>query len=321
MESNKHHTPESDPSIKVEGSDEPFNVVMTKQNDVIDPEEKASIDVATSTTKSDEVEEDNESDIVLATSLFVDNYKNLTPDKPTVYSSRLLVSAGGEGEKSFIVTKVTKKKSRNARQKKVNTLLHLLISDCTVNDTPLCSVTARNLQTSDILFMELKEVEDDDEEPKYQCFGYDPNITMKKCYKDEKGEFMKNCACDDCEFIDVCDEYLFGAYCVAAVKRYYNKNKFFVTLKDAYIVYVSHYTRTLELKSFNRDNERKGMRNTEVTKPPHCMQEGSLKHVLHWVKWKVENRPEKSYYQEMRPRKKCSKVMKVAKDSAKYAYT
>ena len=85
-------------------------------------------------------------------------------------------------------------------------------------------------------------------------------------------------------------------------------------------MYVSHYNRALDFLSFDRDNERKSMRETQVTKPPHCMKEGSLKHSLYWVKWRVENGPEKAFYQEVRIRKKRAKVMKMAKEASKSSY-
>lgn len=193
------------------------------------------------------------------------------------------------------------------------------VSGCNVNDTPLFSVTARILKFSDMSFIELREFDNDAEpEPWYQVFGHNPKLILKPSPMDHLGEMKKNCSCDECEFYDVCDEYRFGPYCVAAVRRYFEENRFFVTLKDAYIVYASHYNRALDLDSFKRDNaERKGLRSTIITKPPLCMQEGSLKHSLYWIKWKIENGEEKPYYQEVRRRRKRAKIMQIAKDESK----
>lgn len=285
------------------------------------PEEETTILFPNAAIKSEEDDcIDNEDNDFIPTRFCYNNEHNVTPDKPSAYAKGIVVPISGEGEKSFIVTKVTKKKSKTAKQKKVNALLHSLITNCVVNDTPLCSVTARNLKTSDMLFMELKEVEDDEEEPLYNTFGYNPKLQLKKSCNDLEGPYKKNCACDDCEYIDICDEFRFGSYCVAAVERYYKENKYSATEKDAYIVYTSHYNRALDFHSFNPNCNRKGMRSTEVTRPPHCMQEGSLKHVLHWVKWNKECGPEKAFYQEIRIRKKRAKVMKKAKEMSKNSY-
>ena len=117
------------------------------------------------------------------------------------------------------------------------------------------------------------------------------------------------------EYEYICNEYCFRLYCVSAVKGYYKENRFFATLKDTYIVFVSHCNHTLYFHSFNRHLEREGLRSTEVTKPPHCMKKGSLKHSLCWIKGKVENSPEKPYYQEMRiRRRKRKKMLKMARE-------
>ena len=284
------------------------------------PEEETTILVPNINIKTEDENVDDDSETVLPTRLFSDIGPNVTPDNQSKSTKGILVPVSGAGEKTYIVTKVHKRKTKLEVQQKVNSKLDSLVSECVVNDTPLFSVTARNIRVSDLLFLELKEIEDEEEEPLYQCFGYNPKLcVMKSCF-DLEGDYKKNCACQGCEFTDVCDEYRFGSYCVTAVKRYYEENKFFATLKDAYIVYVSHYNRALDLHSFNKDNESAGMRDTQVTKPPHCMQEGSLKHSLHWVKWSVENGSEKAYYRELRIRKKRAKVMKMAKESTYNSY-
>lgn len=138
---------------------------------------------------------------------------------------------------------------RSFRPQPNGTLVH--VSDCNVNDTPLFSVTAHNVRSSDVFLLELKEFDNDNEpEPFYNYFGHDPELILKQSPFDPEGDYKKNCACGECEFEDIYDEYRFGPYCVQAVKRYYEENKFFVTMKDAYIVYVSHYNRALDYTSF-----------------------------------------------------------------------
>ena len=201
-----------------------------------------------------------------------------------------LVPMGQEGERTFIITKISKKKSNKTKETKMISLIHSHVSDCNVNDTPLFSVTAHNVRSSDVFLLELKEFDNDNEpEPFYNYFGHDPELILKQSPFDPEGDYKKNCACGECEFEDICDKYRFGPYCVQAVKRYYEENKFFVTMKDAYIVYISHYNRALDYVSFNRDQKSKGLRSTEINKSPHCMvEQGSLKHSLYWTKWNVE---------------------------------
>ena len=156
-------------------------------------------------------------------------------------------NASSEGKKCFIIANIAKKKSKESKEKKMTLLIDSLVSGCNVNDTPLFLVAARILKFSDMSFIELREFDNDAEpEPWYQRFGHNPNLILKPSPMDHLGEMKKNCSCDECEFYDVCDEYRFGPYCVAAVRHYFEENRFFVTLKDAYIVYASHYNCALE---------------------------------------------------------------------------
>ena len=182
----------------------------------------------------------------------------------------MLVPINGEGKKrSYIITKIVQKKSLKQKSNKTKQLINSLCSDLVVNDTPLFSPTSRVLKHTDMMFLELKEIELDDEEPLYQCFGYGKNLSLWKDKDDSDDEDKKNCACEECTYNDICDEYRFGSYCVAAVERYYKENKFFATTKDAYVVFVSHYNRVLDVDSFNRDKASAGVRPSEVTQNRH----------------------------------------------------
>ena len=113
------------------------------------------------------------------------------------------------------------------------------------------SYAAREIFDSDVILLHLRELETDEEEPSYVMWGTDPKLKLNKYYVNEAGDKKANCDCDDCMFTDVCDESRFRSYCVAAVKRYYNENKYFATVKNAYVVFVSHYNRALDFNSFN----------------------------------------------------------------------
>ena len=268
-----------------------------------------------------EEEPDDDDSTVTPTRLYYDdeNGKVLTPSD--IPKKSMLTPCNDEGKKrSYIITKVVKKKSKKHASHKIKMLINSLYADMVVNDTPMFSPTARVLKHSDVMFLELKEIELDEEEPRYNCFGYGKMIQLTKNEDDSDDEYKKNCACNECEYEDICDEYRFGSYCVASVERYYRENKFFVTTKDAYVVFVSHYNRALDFDSFNRHNESAGIRSSDVTSPPLCMKQGSLRHALTWVRWQIENGEEKAYHQEIKIRKKRAKKMYEVGEAAKFKY-
>ena len=90
--------------------------------------------------------------------------------------------------------------------------------------------------------------------------------------------------CEDCD-IDYCHEYLFGDYCIDATKRYYCDDRHTACLKQAYVVFESHYNRRLDVYSFNK---KKKIRKDTVRPIPRCMQDSALKHVLEWCKYHME---------------------------------
>ena len=153
-------------------------------------------------------------------------------------------------------------------------------------------------------------------------FGDNTNVKLATSTTDPDGDHKVNCDCNhDCNGQDECDEYIYGPYCVAAVKRYFEENKYHPSLRCAYQVYVAHNNRVLDFHLFNWHNKRAGMRQTEITKPPYCMQEGCLKYELFWVQWKIENGPEKDYCDAERERKERAKMNKLTRKEASYKYT
>ena len=233
-----------------------------------------------------------------------------------------LYEVGNKGETPFVVTKVVRKKSKTTKEARMKVMIQSLLTKFPIYDDFAGTYAAREIFDSDVILLHLRELETDEEEPRYEMWGSDPNLKLQGRYVDEEGNEKVNCDCDDCQFEDVCDEYRLGPYCVAAVQRYFHENKYFATMKNAYVVYVSHYNRALDFHSFNWHCERKGMRATGITKPPHCMRQGSLLFSLLWVQWKIENGPEKDFYDEMRKKTKRQKMEAEAKKEAtkKYRY-
>ena len=224
------------------------------------------------------------------------------------------------GEKSYIVTKIVHKKTDEAKELNMHLLMESFLRYCPCHDSPLSGFAAREIFKSDVMVLHLKEVETDEEEPKYVMFGNNKNLKLAPSIEDRDGDDKVNCACEDCNYQDECDEYIYGPYCVAAVKRYFSENKCHSSVRCAYQVYVAHYNRVLDFHSFNWHNDSAGMQQTEITKPSYCMKEGSLKYALFWIKWQIENGPEKAWYEQERERTKRLKMAKMAKKAGKFKY-
>ena len=122
-----------------------------------------------------------------------------------------------------------------------------MIAYCSLKYDPLTQQVACELFDSDVMFLNLKEIEENGPEPQYEVFG--ENEPLCYCLSDITKEFKINNNCKDC-YHDCCDEYRFGEYCVAAVKRYWKENKYTATLKDAYVHFTAHYNRALDWHSW-----------------------------------------------------------------------
>ena len=168
--------------------------------------------------------------------------------------------------------------------------------------------------------LHLKELEDDEVEPTYTCFGNDATLDLAAAPDDTGGEYKFNCRCEQCEGQDQCDEYAYGPYCVAVAKQYYAENKNFATVKNAYKVFVAHYNRAVDFHSFEGLDHKGTIRTTEIIRPPYYMKEGSLKFALHWVKWQIENGPLKGHYIEQRRERRRKRRAVEAEREAKSVY-
>ena len=186
-----------------------------------------------------------------------------------------------------------------------------------IQDNPMDNIDiARQIYDSDVQFLNLHEVEEDDLEPVYEMWG--ENATISKSIVDICGDHRLNDDCDDCD-LSACHEFLFGDYCVAAVRRYFNENSYIATIKDAYVTFVVHYNRAIDYTGFVEADHHK-IRPTTVSKVPSCMRMGSLRFACQWVKWQIENGPYKDWYAQQRKNRKFSKKRKVAKEQMAKQY-
>ena len=223
------------------------------------------------------------------------------------------------------VGRIARKQNTSSKSMKVHKLVDTLDTNCDhiTNDPLQTYISDRTLQ-SDVVFLELKDIEEEDPEPVYHHFGEDQekNLVVSPTGVDHFGEpVMLNGKCDDC-YVDYCDEFTYGPYCCAAVKRYWNENQTTATERNAYAVWLCHYNRALDWKSYTDSGFSERIRDTEISKAPFCMKKGSLFHSMQWIKWQIENGPMKDLYDEKRRRKKLAKRIKAANKVAglKYRY-
>ena len=235
-------------------------------------------------------------------------YSTKPPVKGTLTEHGFDIRDGGKvGEVPFFITKIIRKSDPKKKAQALTLKVNSLIDYCNVVDDPLMQQVACEIYDSDLLFLHLKEIEEDDPEPVYEVFGDGQPL----CYDlaDITKEFKINNNCKDC-YIDCCDEWRFGEYCVIAVKRYWRENQYTATLKNAYAHFVAHYNRALDWHSFGENPNR--LRRTQVTKPPFCMRKGSLRHAIAWIKWKIEFGPHKEWYATERAKRRKLRAQKEA---------
>ena len=190
---------------------------------------------------------------IIVTQTIIDEDGNVTTtktteeiDKPVLASAALcqtqstlsLYGFSGSGNDDGKVipiyqAKVVKSKKAAAMDCKIRNLLAGL-NYVTVRDDPLSQEVAKLVKESDVIFLNIKEVKTDDPEPRYFVFD---GVKSKVGIGHE--EDTMDCEYEDC-FIDACYEYLWGPYCVAAVKHYFEENYYIATEKDAYVIYIAH---------------------------------------------------------------------------------
>ena len=147
------------------------------------------------------------------------------------------------------------------------------------------SEVARLMKDYELSFLKTNDTRYLEQEPEWQMFGGSTDVHhglgadsvdlgTPTCYS----------LCSDCHN-DYCHEYLFGEYCIEAVKRYYRDHRYIATLLEAYITFETHYNRALDLYSVE---QKKIMRCDRVKKTPRCMEVGSLTHALDWCKYHMQ---------------------------------
>ena len=181
-----------------------------------------------------------------------------------------------------------------------------------ITDNPLHQAVNYEVRESDIRFMHLAEVVQDSEEPRYWVWKDIDSYKPKAASDEEAGDTCMR-GCEDC-FLDACCEYLYGPYLVAAVKRYYEENPHIATLRDAYVYYIGHFNRRLDIHSYHESGNAERLRASEITKPTKCMKAGSLKYCMEWVNWQLHHGPHAAFYAAERSKRMLIKAQKKAKE-------
>ena len=203
--------------------------------------------------------------------------------------------------------KVVKKKDQEAKQRELATTIKDL-DYITVQDDPLSQEVSKLVRESNVLFLNIKEMEGQESEPRYFMFEtVEPIRGMGR----EDETIHPNCA--DC-FCDACYKYLWGPYCIAAVERYFEENKYIANKRDAYVVYVAHLNRRLNAHSYDDSGNAEALRPTQISRPPICMREGSLSYCISWIKWQRTCGPHAEWYASQQRRRQRTRITSEAKE-------
>ena len=109
--------------------------------------------------------------------------------------------------------------------------------DCiSFNDDPCFQTVNSQVSYSSIIFLKVKEVEEDDIELGVYLTLHD---AKSKLGPDCKEDTMHH-TCHEW-FYNVCCEFLFGGYHVSAVKHYFEENKYIATERDAYVTFMDNF--------------------------------------------------------------------------------
>ena len=177
-----------------------------------------------------------------------------------------------------------------------------------VNDNPLTQEVNKLVKESDVVFLNIKEVEEDDPEPRY--FISD-GVESKPGIGQEDNTIDLHCT--DC-YDDACCEYLWGPYCVAAVERYFCENNYIANKRDAYVIFLAHLNCRMDAHSYDESGASETLRPTQITKLPSCMRKCSLRHSIKLIKWQRSNGPYSDWYRTQRCRRQRTRQSAEAKD-------
>ena len=278
-------------------------------------------------TKEPEADPKRRKTVIVTTKCITDPSGQCTTVKTTEEVSRPNVTAsalcqsqstlqvygfmGRDAETSRVIpiyqAKVMKQKDQAAREKDLTTTLAGL-NYVTVSDDPLTQEVNKIVRESDVIFLNIKEVEENNPEPKY--FILDGAEAKPGTGQEEDTIDLHR---EDC-FDDACCEYLWDPYCVAAVERYFEENSYIANERDAYIVFIAHLNRRMDAHSYNKSGASERLRPTQITKPPACMKRCSLKHSIKWIKWHKSNGPYSKWYRTQRCRRQRTRQTVEAKE-------
>ena len=128
-----------------------------------------------------------------------------------------------------------------------------------------------------MVFLSIKEVEEDDPEPSYFPFG---DAETVKGSGREDGALSTNC--NKC-FYNACCEYLWGVYLAAVMKHYFGENHLIINKRDVYTILTTHLKCRLNIHSYEESSNSEVLRPTQITRIPTCIKEGCLGWVIKWI--------------------------------------
>ena len=241
-------------------------------------------------------------------------------NRPTVTAAQLRQSqstlsvygfSGKDAKSANVIpiyqAKVVKKPDQDAKEKGLKTTLAGL-DYVMVQDDPLTQEVNKLVRESDVIFLNIKEVKENDPEPRYFILD---GAEAKPGIGQEDDTIDLNCT--DC-YDDACCEYLWGPYCVAAVERYFRENTYICNERDAYVVFLAHLNRRMDAHSYEESGASESLRPTQITKPPACMKRCSLKHCIKWIKWQRSNGPHSDWYRTKCHRRQRTRQTAEAKE-------
>ena len=203
--------------------------------------------------------------------------------------------------------KIVKKKNFESKENELDVVLKGL-DYVTVNNNPLTLKVNKLVRESDVIFLNIKEIEEDENKPRY--FVFDGVEAIKGIDREDE---TIHPTCSE-HFCDACYEYLWGPYCVAAVERYFKENHYIANERVAYVIYVVHLNCRLDAHSYDDSGAAERLRLTQITKPPKFTMEGSLCHCIKRIKWQQTCGPYANWYSSQRCRRERNRQTSRAKE-------
>ena len=266
---------------------------------------------------SEGAEDEEDSIVTVKKTVVTKTVKDENGNLSTVVTTTETKSFGPPTEEQVIHAQLVRagKKSKKELSKEIErTLMSCDFTHRMITDDPAHHAVNNEVKYSDVIFLNLKEFEEEDPEPIFalfaNCESY-PGTGRDTCEDPTEHTCMRGC--NEC-FLDACCEYLYGPYCFAAVKRYFFENTHIATLRDAYVYYVAHYNRQLDTQSYRESGNGECLRPSTISKPTICMKEGSLKMALQWVQWQLNHGPHAEHYANERRKRDNQKAANIVKE-------